>query len=64
MKKLCLQPIVQRKETRRFIFLLKILAKTEQHPALSSVYDDLLNKLTSSTIQTCSQARDNRISGC
>jgi len=27
-------------------------SKKEQHPALSSIYDDLLNKLTSSTIQT------------
>jgi len=36
---------------------MKILAKEEQHLALSSAYDDLLNKPTSSTIQTRFQAR-------
>jgi len=48
IKKLCLQPLEQRKRTRRVDLLVKILAKEEQYLALSSAYDDLLNKLTNS----------------
>jgi len=51
MKKLCLQPLEQKRRTRR-INLMKILAKEAQHLALSPAYDDLLNKPTNSTIQT------------
>jgi len=57
MKKLCLQPLEQRRRNRSINFLMKILAKEEQHLALSSAYDELLNKPTNSTIQTHSQAR-------
>jgi len=56
MKKICLQPLEQRRKNRR-INRMEILAKEEQHLALSSAYDELLNKPTNSTIQTRSQAR-------
>jgi len=53
MKKLCLQPLEQRRRNRRINPFIKILAKEEQHLALSSAYDELLNNSTNSTIQTC-----------
>ena len=44
MEKLGLQPLEQRRKNRRIGLLLKILAKEEQHPALSTAYDDILNQ--------------------
>ena len=37
--------------------LKKILAKKEQHPALSSAYEGLLNQPTTSIVKTHSQAK-------
>jgi len=57
VKKLYLQPLEQRRRNRHINLLMEILAKEEQHQALSSAYDELLNKPTDSTIQTRSRAR-------
>jgi len=57
MKQLCLQPFEQRRSTRHINLLMTILGKNEQHPAVSSAFDDLLNKPTNSTIQTRSQTQ-------
>jgi len=43
--------------TKRINLLLKTLAQEEKHLALSSAYDDLLNKPTNSTVQTSFQTR-------
>ena len=52
MEKFCLQPLEQKRKTRRFSLRLKTLAKEEQHPAFTSTYEDLLNQPTANTVQT------------
>ena len=59
INKLLLSPLVQRKKTREVSRFLKILTKEDQHPALSSAYEDLLTQPTTITVpvQTRAQAR-------
>ena len=56
MDKLFLQLLEQRRKSRHISLFLKILAKEEQHPALSSAYEVLLNQPTTSSVQSRSQA--------
>ena len=57
MEKLSLQSLELRRKSRSISLFLKILAEEEQHPALSSAYEDLLNQPATSTVQTRSQAK-------
>jgi len=56
IKRLCLEPLDLKRESRRISLLLKILSKEKQHPTLSAAYDDFLDQRTISTVQTRSQA--------
>ena len=55
MEKLGLQLLDQRRRNQQLGLPMRILGKEEQHPALNSAYDDLLEHQNVGTVQTRSQ---------